>query len=75
MSDKEWIQDTLQISKGGLGIQRTTDIALPSVLASVYGCRNLVYYTLYVKGEQVIIETWQALNKKKFLTILNIQRN
>lgn len=75
MSDKGWIHDTLQISKGGLGIQRITDIALPSFLASVYGCRNLVYYTLDVKSEQVIIETWHALNKKKFLTILNIQRN
>lgn len=74
MSDKEWIQDTLQISKG-LGIQRITDIALPTFLVSVYGCRNLVYYTHDVKGEQVIIETWQASNKEKFLTILNIQRN
>ena len=36
-----WIQASLPVSKGGLGIRRVTDIALPAYLASVHRSRML----------------------------------
>lgn len=82
MSDNKWIQVTLPISKGGLEIRRITDIALPSFLVSVFGCRNLVYHTLDVTSKQVplslhdkAIETWLVLNKDKFSTKICVQKN
>ncbi|GAV01565.1 hypothetical protein RvY_12256 [Ramazzottius varieornatus] len=42
MSDDVWKQATLPVGKGGLGIRRAEQIALPAYLASIYSARRLV---------------------------------
>lgn len=42
MSETSTIQATLPVAKGGLGIRKASDIALPAFLASVYSTMDLV---------------------------------
>ena len=42
MTDAVWRQATLPVSKGGLGIRRTEELALPAFLASVHSVRHLI---------------------------------
>jgi hypothetical protein len=42
ISDSCWIQATLPVSRGGLGIRRTEELALPAFLASVFSVADLI---------------------------------
>jgi hypothetical protein len=42
MSDAVWRQATLQVSRGGLGIRRTDELALPAFSASVQSVSALI---------------------------------
>ena len=42
MVNSTWTQATLPTSKGGLGVRRASDLALPAFLASCYGTHDLV---------------------------------
>lgn len=42
LSGKAWLQATLPVRSGGLGIRRAMDLAIPSFLASFHGSRRLV---------------------------------
>ena len=42
MDNSTWTQATLPTSKGGLGVRRALDLALPAFLASCYGTHDLV---------------------------------
>ena len=42
MDNSTWTQATLPTSKGGLGVRRASDLALPAFLASCYGTHDLV---------------------------------
>jgi hypothetical protein len=42
MTDSVWRQASLPVSKGGLGIRRTDELAIPAFLASVYSVQQLV---------------------------------
>ena len=37
LEEKSWLQSTLPVSKGGLGIRLTSDLALPAFLSSAHG--------------------------------------
>ena len=41
-SDECWLQASLPTRYGGLGLRRTLDVALPSYIASLYRCMELV---------------------------------
>jgi hypothetical protein len=42
MTDVVWKQATLQVSRGGLGIRRTEELALSAFLASVHSVSTLI---------------------------------
>jgi type IV pilus biogenesis protein CpaD/CtpE len=42
MTEKVWQQATLPVSKGGLGIRRTEELALSAFLASVYSVQHVI---------------------------------
>jgi hypothetical protein len=42
LDERSWIQASLPIRHGGLGIRKMADIALPAYLSSVHGTQNLV---------------------------------
>ena len=42
MDNSTWTQASLPTSKGGLGVRRASDLALPAFLASCYGTHDLV---------------------------------
>ena len=42
ISDEAWNQATLPVAKGGIGVRRATQIALPAFLSSVVGSQSLV---------------------------------
>lgn len=56
MSDKEWIQDTHQISKGGLGIQRITDIALLLFLHQFMAVGILSITLLMLRANRLLLK-------------------
>ena len=63
-----WCQAVLPTRYGGLGLRRMEDIALPSYLASVYSCRQLVHAMVPARVSGIITqecvvaaEDWQTL--------------
>uniref|UniRef100_A0A8D9A2L3 Uncharacterized protein n=1 Tax=Cacopsylla melanoneura TaxID=428564 RepID=A0A8D9A2L3_9HEMI len=42
LEESAWVQSSLPINQGGLGIRRLEDICLPAFLSSVYGSSSLV---------------------------------
>ena len=67
MEESAWSQATLPTSKGGLGIRRSVDLALPAFLASSHVSHGLVS-SLLPSGEQGIdslmhesMDLWEAL--------------
>jgi len=46
LSDTSWLQATLPIRNGGIGIRLATQVALPSFLSSVASCSDLVLQLL-----------------------------
>jgi hypothetical protein len=42
LDDGSWLQATLPIREGGLGVRRAADVALPAFLASLHGSAHLV---------------------------------
>ena len=43
MTDSVWRQATLPVARGGLGIRRTEEIAIPAFLASVFFVKDLLF--------------------------------
>ncbi len=72
INETQWIQASLPISKGGLGIRKVSDVCLPAFLSSLHGVSSLVSRilpnmdseaTLHLWNES--IEAWNALNIDK----------
>jgi hypothetical protein len=65
MSENQWIQASLPIKIGGLGIRRTASLALPAFLASAAGTRALqsamlgVHYPDIDERMEELIEKWK----------------
>ena len=79
MGDAAWRQATLPVSRGGLGIRRVEELALPAFLASVYSAAGLI--STIVPGTDVDTITttptqqWCQLTGKPALTTTrNVQR-
>lgn len=55
LSDNQWTQATLPINRGGLGIRRISDVALPAFLASSHACQDLVSQIFSIMDKEVSI--------------------
>lgn len=70
LSDDQWIQASLPIRSGGLGIRRVSSLALPAFLASAVGTRNLQNQILQhfsYKSDldfDRCLEVWEVTNNK-----------
>jgi hypothetical protein len=63
LNEVQWLQASLPISKGGLGIRKITDICLPAFLSSIYGAEYLVSNILPMKDKMIQIRLLEeALN-------------
>lgn len=65
----QWIQATLPIRYGGLGLRRVRDVSIPAFLASAHGVAGLVTDILSCDGDRANIPfaadamaAWEALN-------------
>lgn len=63
VNDEQWIQATLPVKRGGLGIRRIEDISLPTFLSSTFGVGTLVSHILNKPDEIAIHSTEAALQK------------
>lgn len=82
LDDKQWIQATLPISRGGIGIRRVQDISLPAFLASAFGARSLVANIFTSSGNDISIHhmdealnAWQVMNLSDLPINPESQRN
>jgi hypothetical protein len=69
INDIQWLQATLSVSKGGLGIRRISDVCLIAFLSSAYGVQNGMSSLLPTKDipTQVhlldtALEQWSSIN-------------
>jgi hypothetical protein len=69
LNEIQWLQASLPISNGGLGIRKITDICLPAFLSSIYGAEYLVSNILPMKDNKIQIHlleealnTWSSVN-------------
>jgi hypothetical protein len=69
LNEIQWLQASLPISKGGLGIRKITDICLPAFLSSIYGAEYLLSNILPMKDNKIQIHlleealnTWSSIN-------------
>jgi len=53
LNNNQWLQASLPIKKGGLGIRRLQDVALPAFLSSFHGVRVLVSHILQKPDENI----------------------
>lgn len=77
LDDKQWIQASLPISRGG-----AHDISIPAFLASAFGARFLVANILHSSGNDISIHhmdegltVWQSLNATELPTNPESQNN
>ena len=69
ISDEAWNQATLPVAKGGIGVRRATQIALPAFLSSVVGSQSLViellparlHFIQNLRIDSYIVISYQAL--------------
>ena len=64
LEEKSWLQSTLPVSKGGLGIRLTSDLALPAFLSSAHGAALGANSLL---PEQISTSTYQNLEEAETL--------
>lgn len=81
INDKQWIQASLPISKGGLGIRKISDICLPAFLSSMHGVRSLVSRILPNMDNEATphlfnesLEHWNRINADKLPEFPSIQK-
>jgi hypothetical protein len=64
LNTKQWLQATLPISFGGLGIRRISDICLPTFLSSSHGVQDLMSSLLPFMDIKIQVHYYEeALNK------------
>ncbi|KAI5639757.1 hypothetical protein NE865_07834 [Phthorimaea operculella] len=61
LSEGQWLQASLPVRHGGLGIRRMADVGVPAFLASSYGVIKLVTSILNNQGGSLITFTGEAL--------------
>lgn len=88
LGDIQWIQASLPINSGGLGIRRLKDISLPAFLSSTFGSSGLVSLIIKTSDEtntsliNDALEQWKTVNAsvppvpefQKNWDLLNVQR-
>jgi hypothetical protein len=69
INDIQWLQATLPVSKGGLGIRRISDVCLIAFLSSAYGVQNGMSSLLPTKDIPIqvhlldtALEEWSSIN-------------
>ncbi len=81
-NETQWIQASLIISKGGIGIRKISDVCLPAFSSSLHGVSSLVSRillnmnseaTLHLWNES--IKAWNALNIDKAPDIPSNQKH
>lgn len=82
LTESQWIVASLPISKGGLGIRKISDIALPAFLASIHGVHNQVSQFLCKTDHMVSVhltdealESWGLLNGEIIPVVKHLQKN
>lgn len=66
MSDEAWDQATLPVAKGGIGVRKASDIALPAFVSSVVGAQELLTQLLPMS-----MHTTSGVNESAFLEALD----
>ena len=74
-SQSKWLQATLPVGKGGLGVRRLTQLSIPAFIASTVGTAHLVeaclppLYNQPTDGEdlKVAIDSWQQISQSAVL--------
>jgi len=70
LNEKEWIESSLPVRCGGLGIRKVQDLALPAFLSSVNGTSSLVSLMLQMPSLDIMeiadyqdgLDAWSSLN-------------
>ena len=76
IDEQSWIQTTLPVSSGGLGIRSSSQVALPAFLASTHASLSLVNNILNLDGSSPAAiphmnaawDSWNAITGKPILT-------
>ena len=72
INETQWIQASLPISKGGLGIRKISDVCLPAFLSSLHSVRSLVSHILPNMDNEATLHLWNELWEQ--WTLLNVDK-
>lgn len=71
LSETQWIQSSLPVNFGGLGIRSFSDISLPAFISSAYGVQDIVSTLTYIQDYESNIpylmealEKWNEVNNE-----------